>query len=421
MSPKIGAYIHHVTCRCCGDTNLTKVMDFGLMPLAGGFLRKDQLLDEKAYPLHVSFCRDCTLVQVPQAIPPETLFKDYFFFSSAIKTMVEHCTNLAKEIYDQFLKNLTNPSVFEIGCNDGVMLKPFVVLGVKALGMDPATNVVNSVKQEGFTIINDFFNEETAKRVRAGYGQFDVITSCYSFAHIDNMISVIKGLKHLLKDDGVFMFEIYYLGTLMDEMQYDMIYHEHCNYYSLKALKQFFGNYGMEIFDVKFTSGVRAGATSFFVRNIGKRSEPISKSVGEMERYEQEKKLDQIETYLSYAKRVADTKTQLLALLQQLKSQNKKVIGYGASGRGTMIMNYCGIDGSYLDYVVDDAPAKHGFYTPGTHVRIYSWEHVAEEAFPDYAVLFAWSFTDEVLKKRADYTATGGKFIVPLPQVKIVP
>lgn len=416
----IGSFIHHTTCRCCGSANLATVMDFGAMPLAGGFLKSEQFAEEKLYPLHVAFCRDCTLVQVPQAIPPTTLFRDYFYFSSAIKTLVEHCAKWAQENYERFLKDRSSPSVFEIGCNDGVMLKPFAALGVKAVGVDPAANVVKSVKQEGFTIINDFFNEDVAKRIRAEHGQFDLLTSSYSFAHIDDMMSVGKGVAELLKDDGAFVFEVYYLGTLMEEMQYDMIYHEHCNYYSLKALQNFLGQYGMEIFDVSFTPGVRSGAARFYAQKKGGKHEAME-AVRKMERDEIEKGYHAEEIFLQYGKKINGTKVQLLEVLQRLKSEGKTIIGYGASGRGTMIMNYCGIDGKYLDYVVDDAPAKHGFFTPGTHVEIVPWERVNAGKFPEYALLFAWSFMNEVLKKRTDYTARGGKFIVPLPTVKIVP
>lgn len=419
-SAKVGQYIYHTNCRCCESVNLVKVMDFGNMPLAGGFLRKDQITDEKLYPLHVSFCNDCTLLQVPQAIPPATLFKDYFYFSSAIKTLVDHCAAWAQETYDRFLKDRSNPSVFEIGCNDGVMLKPFAALGVRAVGVDPATNVVNSVKQEGFAIINDFFNEEVARRVRSQYGRFDAITSSYSFAHIDDMVSVGKGVAELLKDDGIFVFEVYYLGTLMEEMQYDMIYHEHCNYYSLKALQNFLERHGLEIFDVQLTTGVRSGATRFFAQKKGGKH-AVADAVAKMERDEQAKGYYSAATFVGYSKKIEGTKVQLMDVLGKLKAEEKTIIGYGASGRGTMIMNYCGIDGKYLDYVVDDAPAKHGFFTPGTHVEIAPWERTAQGKFPNYSLLFAWSFMNEVLKKRIDYTAAGGKFIVPLPKVSIVP
>ncbi len=421
MEEKIGKFIEHSTCRCCKSSSLTKVMDFGNMPLAGGFLRKEQVQDEKLYPLHVSFCNDCTLVQVPQAIPPETLFKDYFYFSSAIKTLVDHCTLWAEETYDRFLKDRQNPSVFEIGCNDGVMLKPFGKLGVKAIGVDPATNVVNSVKQDGFSIINDFFNEEVARRIYDECGGFDVITSSYSFAHIDDMTSALKGVEHLLKEDGIFIFEVYYLGTMIEEMQYDMIYHEHCNYYSLKALQNFLGLQGMEIFDIKYTPGVRSGAVRFYARKKDYSFTVISDAVKQMEQDEIKKGYYSAQTFVEYGKKIEDTKTGLMTLLKEIKAKGKTIIGYGASGRGTMVMNYCGLAGEYLDYIVDDAPAKHGFYTPGTHVEIQPWEHTTKGAPPDYAVLFAWSFMSEVLKKRLDYTTKGGKFIVPLPVVQVVP
>ncbi len=415
------SYKKNTGCRCCAAKELKTVMDFGEVPLAGGFLKEDQFASEKLYPLTVAFCENCTLVQVPEVIPPEVLFKDYFYFSSAIGTLVEHCGKWARDMYEAYLKDRPNPSVFEIGCNDGVMLKPFSELGVKAVGVDPATNVVNSADQNGFTIMNDFFNEEVADRIVAEHGQFDAMTSSYSFAHIENMESVGRGVAKILKPDGVFAVEVYYLGTCMDEMQYDMIYHEHCNYYSLKSLNHFFGLHGMEIFDVSFTPGVRSGAVRFFARHKGGRPEPISESVREMERLEENKGFARAATYESYMDKVAKTKYDLLAVLDRIKSEGKTVIGYGASGRGTAIMSYCGIDGKYLDYVVDDAPAKHGFFTPGTHVKIEPWDRTQQGTAPDYALLFAWSFMKEVMAKRQGYLEQGGKFIVPLPEVKIVP
>lgn len=417
---RLGTYYTRKNCRFCNGTNLTKILDFGNVPLAGGFLKEEDFQEEKYYPLDLSFCMDCYLMQVTNVVPADVLFKNYFYFSSSIGTLVDHCAEFAKESMERFLGGVKEPSVFEIGCNDGVLLKPFAAMGARAIGVDPATNVVNSITTKDITVINDYFNEEVAGRVRDKYGPFDAIVSSYSFAHIDDMVSVMKGAKTLLKDTGVFIFEVYYLGTLIDEMQYDMIYHEHMSYYSLQSLMLFLKKFDMEIFDIKFTPGVRSGAVRFYAKNIGKRDEKPSASFEDMMKYEKEKGFDRVETYLSYAGRVRGTKEELLKVLDGIKKEGKLIIGYGASGRGTTIMNYCGIDRSYLDYVVDDAPAKHGFFTPGTHVPIYPWEHTKEERFPEYSLLFAWSFINEVKKRRADYLKEGGKFIVPLPKVSVV-
>lgn len=417
---RLGEFVHHTTCRFCGSAKMDRILDFGNVPLAGAFLKESQMSSEKFYPLKVHFCEDCALVQVNNIPPAETLFKNYFYFSSKIMTLVDHCAGFARDVSDRFLHGRANPSVFEIGCNDGVMLKPFAQLGIRAVGMDPASNVVASVQQDNFTIIDDFFGRESAVRVRQQHGQFDAITSSYSFAHIDDMRSVMDGVKLLLKDDGVFVFEVYYLGTLLDEMQYDMIYHEHMSYYSFTALSRFLSRYGMEFFDVQYTPGVRSGAVRFYARNIGKRSDSITDAIRAMQQKEREEAYERVETYLDYGKKVERTRAQLLTLLDDLKRQGKTIIGYGASGRGTTIMNYCGIDRKYLDYVVDDAPAKHGFSTPGTHVPIHPWSRVEEGPRPDYALLFAWSFASEVVAKRAEYLRAGGKFIVPLPEVRII-
>lgn len=417
---RLGKYHTRKNCRFCNGTNLTKILDFGNVPLAGGFLKEEDFQEEKYYPLDLSFCMDCYLMQVTNVVPADVLFKNYFYFSSSIGTLVDHCAEFAKETMERFLGEVKGPSIFEIGCNDGVLLKPFAAMGVRAIGVDPATNVVNSITAKDITVINDYFNEEVAGRVRDKYGSFDAILSSYSFAHIDDMVSVMKGVKTLLKDNGVFIFEVYYLGTLIDEMQYDMIYHEHMSYYSLQSLTLFLKQFDMEIFDIKFTPGVRSGAVRFYARNIGKRDEKSTASLEDMMKYEKEKGFDRVETFLSYADRVRGTKEELLKVLDGIKKEGKIIIGYGASGRGTTIMNYCGIDRGYLDYVVDDAPAKHGFFTPGTHVPIYPWEHTKEERFPEYSLLFAWSFINEVKKRRADYLKEGGKFIVPLPKVSVV-
>jgi len=418
----IGKFIRHDTCRFCQGRNLVDILDLGNVPLAGGFLKEKDFPHEQYYPLDLKLCRDCFLVQVGNVVPADILFNDnYFFFSSAIGTLIDHFEVFAHEIKERFLAGVDHPSVLEIGCNDGVLLRPLSSLGIKALGVDPATNVVKSlINAEDFIVINDFFSEPLAYQIREKYGRFDAVLSSYSFAHIDDMVDIMKGVKCLLKDDGVLIVEIYYLGTLIDEMQYDMIYHEHMSYYSLTALTSFLQRFDMEIFDVKYIPGVRSGSVRFYAKNMGRRNERVSSAVTDMLQYEREKGFERVEAYSEYAARVNETRDQLVTLLDRLKHEGKSIIGYGASGRGTIIMNYCGIDGRYLDYVIDDAPAKHGFFTPGTHVPIKPWEFEDESEYPDYIVLFAWAFTDEVVKKRHDYLKRGGKFIVPLPEVRII-
>lgn len=415
MAVTIGRYTRRNTCRFCESSRLEKILDFGNVPLAGRFLKSEQFPQEKVYPLDLNFCQDCSLVQVSNVVGAEDLFKNYFYFSSSINTLVTHCVDFAREMVERFQVK----SVLEIGCNDGVLLRPLAALGLSPVGVDPAVNVVNSIKGQNFTVINDFFSESLGSNIRGQYGCFDAVVSMYSFAHIDDMVSIIKGIKKILKPEGVFIFEVYYLGTLIDGLQYDMIYHEHLSYYSLKALDYFLGRFDMEIFDVTFTPDVRSGAMRFYVCNKGQRPMKPTASVAAMRQRESDKGYADAKTFVAFGQQVMQTKIQLLDLLEKLKHQGKSIIGYGASGRGTTVMNYCGIDGKYLDYVVDDAPAKHGFYTPGTHVAICPWG-VTDQKWPDYVLLFALSFFEEVKTKRADYLKAGGRFIVPLPQVKVI-
>jgi len=369
------------------------------------------------YPLGIDFCEGCTLVQVSDVIPKEVLFRNYFYFSSAIRTLVEHFEDFATELVERF--GLAPGSlVVELGCNDGVFLRPLSARGMRCVGIDPATNVVDTIHQPGIVVVNDFFGATVAQRTYATSGAADAIVSSFSFAHIDDMADVMTGIKTLLKPDGVFVFEVYYLGIVLDELQYDMMYHEHMSYYSLASLTTFLARFGMEIFDVRRLP-LRAGTIRYYARNIASRREPASSHVTELGAYERAHGFDAVQTYLAYANRVAKTREDLMTLLGRLKREGRRVIGYGASGRATTISAFCGIDASHLDYVVDDAPAKHGFYTPGNHLPIKPWT-ATEEAWPEYALLFAWSFADEVRKRRADYLQRGGQFIVPLPDVRML-
>ncbi len=416
----IGEYKESIKCRFCGSKNLVKILDLGLMPLAGAFMKKKEIEEEKYYPLGLCFCCNCTLIQVKNVVSADTLFKEnYFFYSSAIGTLVEHFKEYAKDIYERFLNKIISPSVLEIGCNDGVLIDPLSQYGVKCIGVDPATNVVNTIKNKNLHIVNDYFSEKLASDIVKQFGQVNAVLSSFSMAHIDDMNDIMKGIQIILKDDGILVFEIYYLGTLIKELQYDMIYHEHINYYSLISLTKFLQKYNFKIFDVRMTPGVRAGSARFYACNKNNNIEKTS-SIKKMQDEELLNEYDRLDTFKNYAKKIQDTKNELIALLKEIKKDGKKIIGYGASGRGTIIMNYCGIDHRYIDYVIDDAPAKHGHYTPGTHLKIYPWNINFDDTMPEYILLFAWSFADEIVKKRKEFMENGGKFIVPLPEVKLL-
>jgi methylation protein EvaC len=412
---KMGAYKRRETCRLCDSKNMTTFLDLGNVPLAGGFLSKEGIDAEEFYPLDVSFCNDCYLAEVLNIPSADKVFRRYFYFTSAIQTMRDHFAQYAQELAGSFLPPGKSFAV-EIGSNDGVFLKPLQDLGIKCIGVDPATNVVEKARERGLNVINDYFTEAVATKIKNEYGAANAILTSNSFAHIDDMQEVMRGVKALLDDKGVLLVEVHYLGALIKEVQYDVIYHEHLDYYSALALSKFFKRYGMEIFDIKRTN-IQGGSIRYYVRNIGKRDEPISNAVVEIIESEKAAGLDRVDTFLNFGKRVRGTKDSLMSLLEQLKSEKKRVVGYGASGRATTIMNYCGLDSKYLEYVIDDAPAKQGYYTPGTHLLIKAWDEADK---PDYLLNFAWNFTNEVKERRKGYLLGGGKLIAPLPEVVVI-
>ena len=266
--------------------------------------------------------------------------------------------------------------------------------------------------------MNEYFTSKTAKKIVRKYGKADIIFSSNTLAHVKNMHEVYKGIENLLKDDGMLVFENHYLGNLIKEMQYDMIYHEHQYYYSLNALVNFLNQHSMEIFDVKFIP-IHAGSIKIYAqKKNGKRK--VKKIVFDTLEKEKLEKLTLRKTFVDFNRKILNRKKSLLKLVNKLKKNNKKIAGYGASGRGTILGNYTGLTNKFLDYVIDDAPAKQGTFTPGTHLKIVSPLVLNTQEKPDYVILFAWSFWEEIKKRNKNYIKNGGKFIIPLPKVKIV-
>lgn len=404
-------------CRLCFSKNLRTFIDFKKMPLAGAFLSQNQIKNESKYPMAMQFCIDCSNVQVDTVIPLEVLFKKYFYFSSNIKTLINHFGELAELVKKKFLYNKSS-IVLEIGCNDGVFLNQLSKYkNVKCIGVDPAENVVKKIKNKKISIFKKGFDFNLAKQIKNKIKNVDLIVSSFSFGHIDQMNSVAKGIDHLLKEDGKFIFEIYYLGTVIDGLQYDMMYHEHMTYYTIKSLKKFLANYNLRIFNIEKIK-LRSGSLRFYCCRLNNKI-TNSRNVEKYSNFENRKGYNKLSFLKNYNNRIEKTKIELLKILKRLKTNNKKIYGYGASGRGTIIMNYCGLSKNYLDYVIDDAPEKRNKFTPGTHVKIISWDDLKKVGYPDYFVLFAWPFYQEIILKRKNFLKQGGKFIVPLPKVKI--
>ena len=421
-SKLIGEHKVFQVCRFCSSPHIEKVIDLGNIPLAGGFLSKDtkqsEFEKEKCYPLQVFFCKDCYFLQVSSSINPDVLFKNYFYFSSSIKTLVEHFKKNVEELRNIFSKPKAT-FVVEIGCNDGSFVTELQKNNFRALGVDPASNVVRPLKRKGLPVINAYFTEKLADRIVKKYGRADAIYSFHTLAHIEDIQDVYRGIKNLLKNDGFLAVEVHYLGNLINEMQFDMIYHEHQYYYSLIAFQNFLKQFYMEVFDVKLLP-IRGGSIQFFVQNkqSTKRRE-ISSSVKKLLREEKKQEFDTVKRFKEYGKSIEKIKKNLIKILTDLNSKNKKIAGYGASGRGTIVINFCGLDKKYLDYVIDDAPAKHGAFMPGTHAKIVSSQILNSAQKPDYVLLFAWPFVEEIKKRQENYLRNGGKFIIPLPKVSV--
>ena len=408
-------------CSFCDGAQMREIMDFGRVALAGGFLKPAQFVAERTYPLRLYFCCDCFAVQVIDKVPAEVLFNDYFYFSSSIGTLRTHFQEYAREVSARFLAPST-AAVLEFGCNDGVLLRPLADLGIRTvIGVDPATNVVAAIDDPRVTVVNDFFNETVARGIVAKHGKVDMVMANNVYAHIPDIQGITRAVSHVLKDDGVFVFEVHYLGKVVDEMQYDMIYHEHLYYYSLLSAIKHFERYGMVVFDIKAVP-IHAGSMRFYVCKTGSRhATSVSADVVELRERELERGFHRYETFRQFSDRVTEHKTKLIDLLTGLRRQGRSIVGYGASGRANTMIQYCGIGPEHLDYMIDDAPAKAGFFTPGSHFEIFPSSVLNRADAPDYLLIFAWSFFDEIKRRNASYLERGGKMILPLPEVTIYP
>jgi SAM-dependent methyltransferase len=404
-------------CRMCGSTNLYKFLDLGFTPPADQFRRKDQLKEPDIYyPLDVHVCDDCGLVQLGHVVSPEVLYRnDYPYESSTTKTGHKHWSSFSKSVVDKF--HLTGEDlVVDIGSNVGVLLGEFKKNGTRIQGVDPAANIVLLAHERGIDTICDFFNSDTAEKIVGGKGRASVVTATNVFAHVDDLDSFMNSIKKLLNDKGIFIFEAPYFGNLLNANEYDTIYHEHLSYLSVKPLQPFFAKFDLEVFDIE-QMDIHGGSFRVFV---GKKSaRPVSAQVTNMLAQEKSTGMYVHEKLDQFAERVSTNKRELTWMLHSLKHQGKRIVGVSAPAKGMTLLNYCGIDRHILDFVTEKSSLKIGRYTPGAHIPVVADSALMEHQ-PDYALLLAWNFADEIMKNLEAYRAAGGKFIVPIPHPTIV-
>ena len=407
-------------CSFCDSTSMTKIIDFGEMALAGGFLKKEQFDSEAFYPMRLYFCNDCYGVQIIDKISAKVLFENYFYFSSSIQTLRDHFKSYAAEVASRFLETPENSIVIEFGCNDGVLLSPLADQNIKTLiGVDPAANVVNTINDSRITVINDYFNESVAENIISDYGKADMVVANNVYAHIPDMQGITRAINNVLSDDGVFIFEVHYLGKIINDFQYDMIYHEHLYYHSLISLQNHFQRYDMMVFDIK-PIPIHAGSMRFYVCKKESCHATESVALKKLRQEELENGFHKAETFSRFAEDIANLREKLINLLKDIKQKGQTVVGYGASGRANTMIQYCDINHDLMEYMIDDAPAKSGYYTPGSHFLIKPNSALSESPQPDYLLIFAWSFLREIAKKNSNYLEQGGKMIIPLPEVKVL-
>jgi methylation protein EvaC len=403
-------------CRIDG-TPLTTVVDFGKQPLGNGFLEPVNYGDEYFFPMKVGFSEKSMMFQLLEQPSPEKMFHDHYaFYSSTSSFMARHFKEFADQVLQSGCLEKQDPFVVELGCNDGIMLKNFAAAGVRHLGIEPSLNVAQEANKHGVRTCSEFFSEQLAESIVRENGQADAFLAANVMCHIPDIIGVVKGIAKLLKPSGVVMFEDPYLGDVIAKTSYDQIYDEHVFLFSALSIRYLFGLYGMELIDVR-PQKTHGGSMRYVLAHRG--AYPVNDSVLQLIAQEKLQGLDRLATFQQFRTNVEQSRLNLVKLLEDLKAQGKRVAGYGATSKSTTILNYCGIGPGLIEYISDTTPIKQGKFTPGMHIPVVPYQAFKDNP-PDYAVLFAWNHAEEIMAKEAQFIAAGGKWIVHVPDVRVI-
>ncbi len=401
----------------CRGSNLTKFLSLGCTPPADQFKREEQLVEPDIYyPLDVFICNSCGLAQLGHTVSPEILYRnDYPYESSTTKAGQKHFFKFAQSVTERFHLGTSDLTV-DIGSNVGVLLSGFKEAGVRVLGVDPAANIVRLAEKRGIETINEFFNLPTAQLIVLEKGKASMITGTNVFAHVDDLHAFMHAVDVLLNEQGVFIFEAPHFMHLIDSLEYDTIYHEHLSYLSLTPLIPFFKQFGMEVFDVEQVD-IHGGSFRVFISRFNQRE--IMPAVREMLDAEKKMNLHSLSVLQDFANRVEKNRNDITWLISRLRHEGKSVVGVSAPAKGMTLLNYCGLGRQYLDFVTEKSQLKIGRFTPGTRIPIFSDDALLERQ-PDYALLLAWNFAEEIIDNLKEYRKAGGKFIIPIPYPRIV-
>ncbi len=404
------------TCLGCLHPLPAPFLDLGKMPLANALIRPEQADRPLAsFPLAVSLCPGCHLVQLTERVPPEQLFAEYPYLSSYSDSFLAHARAMAESLTVQF--GLGRDSrVLEIGSNDGYLLQYFQRRGIPGLGVEPAKNIAEEAERRGIPTLNRFFGPDVVDEIRKRFGEADLIIGNNVLAHVPGINGFLAAVRSCLTPAGAAMFEFPHVKELLDKIEFDTIYHEHVFYYSLWAIKILAERAGLELFDV-LRQPVHGGSLRVFLQAKGGR--PVSPAVAALLQEEREAGITAPERYAVFSRQVARLREKLLSLLRSLKAEGKRLAAYGAPAKGNTLLNYCQIGTDLLDFTVDRNPIKQGLLTPGARLPIRPPQGLLLE-MPDYTVILPWNIAEEILVQQAEYRRRGGQFIIPIPEVTIV-